>query len=113
VSARPQLSAALAAFETLGAESWAARARNELRASGVAVNRPQDPEPVLTPQELQIAELAAAGMSNRQIGERLYLSPRTVGSHLYRIFPKLGISSRAALRQAIESLLPPNRVVEP
>jgi DNA-binding NarL/FixJ family response regulator len=48
-------------------------------------------------QELQIARLAAEGLSNREIGERLYLSPRTVGSHLYRIFPKLDITSRAQL----------------
>jgi DNA-binding CsgD family transcriptional regulator len=48
----------------------------------------------LSPQELQIAQLAAEGLSNRDIGQRLYLSHRTVGSHLYRIFPKLGISSR-------------------
>ena len=50
----------------------------------------------LTPQELQIAQLAAEGLSNREIGERLYLSHRTVGSHLYRLFPKLGVTSRAA-----------------
>jgi DNA-binding NarL/FixJ family response regulator len=51
----------------------------------------------LSPQELQIARLAAEGLSNRDIGERLYLSHRTVGSHLYRIFPKLGTTSRAQL----------------
>ena len=52
---------------------------------------------VLSPQELQIARLAAEGLSNREIGEQLFLSPRTVGSHLYRIFPKLDITSRAQL----------------
>jgi DNA-binding NarL/FixJ family response regulator len=51
---------------------------------------------------LQIAQLAAEGLSNREIGERLYLSHRTVGSHLYRIFPKLGITSRAELHTALE-----------
>jgi len=51
----------------------------------------------LSPQELQIAQLAAAGLTNREIGERLYLSHRTVGSHLYRLFPKLGITSRSQL----------------
>ena len=52
---------------------------------------------VLSAQELQIARLAAEGLSNREIGERLYLSPRTVGSHLYRIFPKLDVTSRTQL----------------
>ena len=51
----------------------------------------------LSPQELQIAQLAADGLTNREIGERLYLSHRTVGSHLYRLFPKLGITSRSQL----------------
>jgi len=51
---------------------------------------------VLTGQEQQIARLAATGLTNREIGEQLQLSPRTVGAHLYRVFPKLGISSRAA-----------------
>ena len=55
----------------------------------------------LTPQELQIAMLAATGLSNKQIGNRLYMSHRTVGAHLYRVFPKLGITSRAALRDAL------------
>ena len=55
----------------------------------------------LSPQELQIAQLAAAGLSNREIGERLYLSHRTVGTHLYNLFPKLGITSRAQLRDAL------------
>jgi DNA-binding NarL/FixJ family response regulator len=56
----------------------------------------------LSAQELQIARLAAEGLSNREIGERLYLSPRTVGSHLYRIFPKLNITSRAQLAARLE-----------
>jgi DNA-binding CsgD family transcriptional regulator len=58
----------------------------------------------LTPQEHEIASLAASGLSNKQIGTRLYLSPRTVSGHLYRIFPKLGISTRAALRDALGNL---------
>ncbi|MBC3844473.1 helix-turn-helix transcriptional regulator [Streptacidiphilus sp. 4-A2] len=61
---------------------------------------------MLTPQERQIALLAAKGMTNKQIGERLYLSHRTVGAHLYRVFPKLNIASRAALGQALEHLAP-------
>jgi DNA-binding NarL/FixJ family response regulator len=60
----------------------------------------------LTPQELQIAQLAAEGLSNREIGERLYLSHRTVGSHLYRLFPKLGVTSRARLRDALSPASP-------
>jgi DNA-binding NarL/FixJ family response regulator len=55
----------------------------------------------LSPQQLKIARLAVAGLSNKEIGERLFLSPRTVGTHLCQIFPKLGITSRAALRDAL------------
>ena len=51
---------------------------------------------------MTIATLAASGLTNRQIGERLMLSPRTVGAHLYRAFPKLGVTSRAGLRDALE-----------
>ena len=58
----------------------------------------------LSPQELQIARLAAAGHSNREIGEQLFLSPRTVGSHLYRIFPKLDITSRAQLSARLDGI---------
>ena len=101
--ARQHLRTALAAFEYLGATAWADRAAAELAATG-PTRRPAadgagaDP---LTAQELQVAELAAAGLSNKQIGARLYMSHRTVGAHLYRVFPKLGISSRAALRDAL------------
>jgi DNA-binding CsgD family transcriptional regulator len=55
----------------------------------------------LSAQETQIAKLAAEGLSNREIGQRLFLSHRTVGSHLYRIFPKLGITSRNQLAGAL------------
>ncbi|MFJ3904000.1 AAA family ATPase [Streptomyces sp. NPDC090025] len=58
----------------------------------------------LTRQELQIGRLAASGLSNKEIGRRLYLSPRTVSTHLYNLFPKLGISSRAALHQRLTEL---------
>ncbi|WP_151483167.1 helix-turn-helix domain-containing protein, partial [Streptomyces albicerus] len=58
----------------------------------------------LTWQERRIADLAARGLTNKEIGERMHLSPRTVSSHLYRVFPKLGITSRAALRDALERL---------
>jgi DNA-binding NarL/FixJ family response regulator len=56
---------------------------------------------VLTAQELTIADLAARGLTNKQIAAKLALSPRTVSTHLYRIFPKLGVESRAGLRDAM------------
>jgi DNA-binding CsgD family transcriptional regulator len=67
----------------------------------------------LTPQEREIAMLAAAGMSNKEIGQRLFLSHRTVGAHLYQIFPKLGITSRAALRDALAELPEPDKPGSP
>jgi DNA-binding CsgD family transcriptional regulator len=100
--AREHLSAALETFQSLGAQPWATRAANELRAAGQADATVGPPaSALLTPQELQIAQLAAVGLTNKQIAERLFLSPRTVGSHLYRIFPRLGITTRAALRDAL------------
>jgi DNA-binding CsgD family transcriptional regulator len=102
--ARRYLSAALETFDRIGAGAMAQRARNELRATGVATTGPVVPAAALTVQERQIAELAAVGLSNRQIGERLFLSHRTVGSHLHRLYPKLGITSRAALRAALETM---------
>ena len=100
-SRRP-LREAVDLFDALGATRWSNRARLELRATGETVGgRTPDARDRLTPQELQIAQLAAQGLSNREIGERLFLSHRTIGSHLYRIFPKLGISSRAQLRDAL------------
>jgi DNA-binding CsgD family transcriptional regulator len=107
---RAQLTAALEIFERLRARPWAARAAGELRAAGQADPRgSQRGRDSLTPQELEIAELAAAGLTNRQIGQRLYLSHRTVGAHLYQIFPKLGITSRAALRDALADLPEPDK----
>jgi DNA-binding CsgD family transcriptional regulator len=103
--ARTHLSVAADAFEHLDARPWAARAANELRATGIHRERPDSPSNAgLTPQQRQIAQLAAAGLSNKQIGERLFLSSRTVGYHLYQIFPKLGVTSRAALRDALAEL---------
>ncbi|MEH0416568.1 ATP-binding protein [Streptomyces sp. B21-083] len=103
VEARPHLTAALVAFERVGARPWTERARAELRAAGVTPTStaPRDVLAELTPQQLQIARLAAAGLTNREIGERIFLSPRTVGFHLYRIFPKLGVTGRAQLRDAL------------
>ena len=100
---RAPLREAARAFDALGLRCFAERARRELRASGERARR-RVPEAwaELSPQELQIAQLAAEGLSNREIGERLYLSHRTVSTHLYRLFPKLGITSRAQLRDALE-----------
>jgi DNA-binding CsgD family transcriptional regulator len=100
---RAPLREAAETFDALGLLRYAERARRELRASGVTVRR-RGPGgwSQLSPQELQIAQLAAEGLSNRQIGEQLYLSHRTVESHLYRLFPKLGVTSRAQLRDALE-----------
>jgi DNA-binding CsgD family transcriptional regulator len=99
---RAPLREAAETFDALGLLRYAERARRELRASGETV-RPRDPGAwaQLSPQELQIAQLAAEGLSNREIGEQLYLSHRTVESHLYRLFPKLGVTSRAQLRDAL------------
>jgi DNA-binding CsgD family transcriptional regulator len=104
--ARTHLAAALRTFEGLRAEPWAARAGAELRAAGQATARIGGHIPApgsLTPQEREVALLAAAGMSNKQIAERLGISHRTVSAHLYQVFPKLGITSRAALRDALAS----------
>ncbi|MFF0013197.1 AAA family ATPase [Streptomyces sp. NPDC005374] len=102
--ARAQLDAAAEVFEHLGARPWADRATGELRATYRSRSGAKNGSVTLTPQEQEIAALAAAGLTNKQIGERLHLSPRTVGSHLYQLFPKLGIASRAALRDALASL---------
>ncbi|TCM46549.1 AAA family ATPase [Kribbella sp. VKM Ac-2568] len=99
--AKVQLQGALAAFRTLGADPWTARAERELRAAGLASTQSAPDISNLTAQELQIATLAASGLTNKEIAAKLYLSPRTVSGHLYRIFPKLGITTRAALRDAL------------
>ncbi|EHR53596.1 transcriptional regulator, luxR family [Saccharomonospora marina XMU15] len=98
--ARRLLRSALSGFERLGARPWAERARTELRATGERLTRPahdSNGTERLTPQELRIVLLAADGLSNRDIGEQLFLSPRTVGYHLYKAYPKLGVSSRREL----------------
>ena len=100
VDARDQLVPALETFTELGAAPWAERARAELRAAGapvVAAGDASGPVSRLTPQELQVVRLAALGRTNREIAARMFLSPRTVGYHLYKAFPKLGIDSRAEL----------------
>ncbi|MFC4908364.1 helix-turn-helix transcriptional regulator [Actinomadura gamaensis] len=102
--ARPFLTAANDTFLRLGARPWAERARSESRAAGLDTGT-ADPGGFagLSPQQQQIVRLAARGLSNREIGERLYLSPRTVGSHLYRTFPKLGVTARSQLRDVVDA----------
>jgi DNA-binding CsgD family transcriptional regulator/tetratricopeptide (TPR) repeat protein len=109
--ARPLLKAAAEAFDAFGALPWSDRASQELRAAGATIQRrvPERREE-LTPQELQIALMAAEGLTNREIGQKLYLSHRTVGSHLYRIYPKLDIASRFQLRDALASEREPARI---
>ncbi|MFG2591149.1 AAA family ATPase [Streptomyces sp. NPDC048438] len=100
--ARPLLTESLDVFRRLGARPWAARAQAELRATGTQVAAAEPDAFIdLTPQQQQIAHLAARGLTNREIGEMIFLSPRTVGSHLYRAFPKLGITARSQLRDVL------------
>ncbi|KRF46460.1 hypothetical protein ASH01_22000 [Terrabacter sp. Soil811] len=108
--ARHHLHMAHAGFQQLGAHPWLRRTERELRAAGEATPRPATAaidEPPLTAQERQVAELAASGLTNREIGDRLFLSHRSVGAILYRVFPKLGVTSRAALRGALDAGLDP------
>ena len=105
---RGQLAAALARFERLGARPWARRAASELRATHPQRQSPFGYDPgSLTPQQREVASLAASGLSNKQIANRLFMSHRTVEAHLRQIFPKLGIGSRAALRDALTSVRAP------
>ncbi|MEU5639161.1 AAA family ATPase [Streptomyces milbemycinicus] len=100
--ARARLRMAWETFERAGARPWARRAQGELRAAGESGQAP--PSAVLdalTPQELRIAGLVADGFSSKQIAARLFLSPRTVEYHLYKIYPKLGISSRTELARLV------------
>ncbi|PWU18516.1 MAG: LuxR family transcriptional regulator, partial [Candidatus Rokuibacteriota bacterium] len=95
---RAQLRAAIEGFDRLRAEPWAERARAELRASGeTARKRDVSTLDQLTPQELQVARLVADGLSNKEVAAQLFLSPRTIDSHLRNVFGKLGITSRTQL----------------
>ncbi|RBM18824.1 helix-turn-helix transcriptional regulator [Prauserella sp. PE36] len=99
-AARTQLRDAFETFRRLGATPWAERARTELDATGQSVPKPGAADErlaTLTPQERNIVRLAARGLSNRDIAAQLFLSPRTVGYHLYKAFPKLGITARTEL----------------
>jgi DNA-binding CsgD family transcriptional regulator len=101
---RGPLQAALTTLQRIGARRWAEEASDELEASGV--NGPDRAEGqgfnILSAQESKIARLVAQGLSNREIGQQLYLLPRTVSSHLYRMFPKLGISTRTQLASRLD-----------
>ena len=98
---RSYLRAAGETFEALGARPWADWAWQELRASGETVRRAEDPAGRLSPQELQIATMAAQGLTNRQIASQLFLSPRTVSTHLYHIYPKVGVTTRHELHRVL------------
>jgi DNA-binding CsgD family transcriptional regulator len=105
VDAREQLRTAHAMLVDMGAEAFAERARRELEATGETVRkRTVETLDELTPQEAQIARLAADGRTNAEIGAQLFLSPRTVEWHLSKVFGKLGISSRKELRPALTAI---------
>ena len=109
VDARDQLRTAHETFSRFGAEAFAERARRELLATGeTARRRTEETREALTPQEAQIARLAADGQTNPEIGAQLFISPRTVEYHLRKVFPKLDISSRKELRTALTKI--PNPV---
>jgi DNA-binding CsgD family transcriptional regulator len=109
---RSVLRAARDTFDALGCAPWSEQARRELRASGErSRRRVPEARDQLTAQELQIAQLAADGLSNREIGQRLFLSHRTISTHLYRVFPKLGITSRAELSTALRRSSPESVVI--
>ena len=105
VDARTPLRLAREEFDRIGAQPWAEMAREQLRAAGEAGGRRHaNTSERLSAQEMQIAVLASQGLSNREIGQRLFISHRTVGAHLYRIYPRLGITSRGKLAAALEAL---------
>jgi DNA-binding CsgD family transcriptional regulator len=111
---RVHLAAALETFKRFGAGLWADRATAELRATGMEGQRGQSfGSGALTAREREIAVLASAGLSNKEIGVRLFVSSRTVSAHLYRSFPKLGITSRMGLRSALEQATAPARMASP
>ncbi|MGA5551021.1 AAA family ATPase [Streptomyces pseudogriseolus] len=105
--ARTRLRTAYEAFDRLGATPWQDRARTELRAIGApppgTARSAADAGTTLSAHERRVVLLAASGLSNREIGDRLRVSPRTVASHLYKVFPRLGISSRRELQDALLS----------
>jgi DNA-binding CsgD family transcriptional regulator len=104
VDAREQLRTAYDQLSSIGMEAFAERARGELLATGEKVRkRTAATRDELTAQERQIAQLASTGLSNPEIGTRLFLSPRTVEYHLSKVFPKLGVNSRKQLGRALRA----------
>ena len=98
LDAREQLRIAHGMFADMGIEAFASRADQELRATGERARESSvETREDLTAQELQIARLARDGLSNPEIGARLFISPRTVEYHLHKVFTKLGIGSRNEL----------------
>jgi DNA-binding CsgD family transcriptional regulator len=109
-NARAPLREARDIFDALGAQPWSDRAREELRAAGeTSLRRTERIWEKLTPQEFHIAQLAAQGLSNKAIGAKLYLSHKTVGYHLQRIFSKTGITSRSSLGSILSTASSPAR----
>jgi DNA-binding CsgD family transcriptional regulator len=108
VDAREQLRAAYTMLSDMGMEAFAERAHRELLATGETVRkRSVATLEELTPQEVQVARLAAGGQTNPEIAAQLFLSPRTVEWHLSKVFGKLGIGSRKELRAALSHVAPP------
>jgi DNA-binding CsgD family transcriptional regulator len=102
VDAREHLQSAHDLFVAIGMEAFAQRAARELLATGVTARaRTVETRDVLTPQEAQIASLAGAGLSNPEIGGKLFISPRTVQYHLHKVFAKLNVNSRSELAGAL------------
>jgi DNA-binding CsgD family transcriptional regulator len=107
--AKPLLGSALDTFSSLGAAPWTRRADSELRACGVTTEAgPAQANALdeLTPQQREIAILAGQGLTNNEIADRLFLSPRTVASHLHRSYPKLGITGRHQLHGLLDQAGP-------
>jgi ATP/maltotriose-dependent transcriptional regulator MalT len=105
LDARPVLQEALDAFERMGARPWAARARDELRATGQATDRDRRPGgglEELTPHELRVALRVADGRSNPELAAELYVTRKTIEHHLSRVFRKLGVSSRVELARLLQ-----------
>ena len=102
--ARAALEFAAETCDRVGARPWADRARGELRAAGASAKKSLGDAETLSAQERRIADLAATGHTTKQIAAQLSLSARTVDNHLYRVFPKLGITTRAGLSEALRQL---------
>jgi DNA-binding CsgD family transcriptional regulator len=105
--ARRQLTAAWQTFDALGADAWTRVAHTELTAIGARLQpRPRTGADVLTPQELQVASLAASGAGNQEVAERLFISRKTVEYHLGHVYRKLALASRTELAAALTTIPP-------